>query len=268
MCRSLPAIATHSRRLKPPRPEIFDLAHVVRRRLFYAGLLAGHVPSALGLWWSISYDTPTGQSEKEMILRCLADDGGLYSIAYRYLTLALAVRADAVGDVKTAREWFDKLEGVEIEELDLLWKKRVEYMFAVDERKAMTTTLKGVTQLSMPVIIHTLEQLLDYSKDDSLKVQIYLYLQSVSSKYTLTGVAQIYEQKGDKMMAREYHEIAGRLGNKDSQRWMVDYLEKKKAESWFKKSVLDRELSAWRTLVNIAPQEIPTIDDHSRHAVE
>jgi len=202
-----------------------------------------------------------------MILRCLADDGGLYSIAYRYMTLALAVRADAAGDVKTTREWFDKLEGVEIEELDLLWKKRVEYMFAVDERKAMTTTLKGFTQLSMPVIIHTLEQLLDYSKDDSLKIQIYLYLQSVSSKYTLTGIAQIYEQKGDKLMAREYHEIGGRLGNKDSQRWMVDYLEKKRAESWFKKSALDRELSAWRTLVNIAPQEIPTIND-SRHGVE
>jgi len=143
----------------------------------------------------------------------------------------------------------------------------VEYLFAEDERKAMITTLKGVKMFSMPVIIHTLEQLLEYSKDDSLKIQIYLYLQSVSSKYTLTGVAQIYEQKGDKMMAREYHEIGGRLGNKDSQRWMVDYLEKKKTESWFKKSALDRELFAWKKLANIAPQEIPTIGD-SRHGVE
>src|SRR5271170_1314758 len=106
MFRGIPAIATHFQRLKPPRPEIFDLAHVIRRRLFYTGLLAGHVPSALCLWWSISYDTPTGQSEKDMILRCLADDVELMSIGVKFLQLAHAVKADAVGDVKAAREWF------------------------------------------------------------------------------------------------------------------------------------------------------------------
>jgi len=230
------------------------------------GLLAGHVPSALCLWWSISYDIPTGNSEKKMILQCLADDMQLISLGAKVITLAHAVKVDAVGDVTAAREWFDKLEDEDLAEFDLLWKKRVEYMFAVDERKAMITTLKGLTMFSMPVIIHTMQQLLDYSKDDSLKIQIYLYLQSLSPKYTLTGVAQMYEKMGDRMMAREYHEIGGRLGNKDSQRWMVGYLEKKKAEALFKKSALDRELFAWRMLGNIAPEEIPKIDD-SRHGV-
>lgn len=261
MFRSIPAIATHFKKVKPPRPEIFELAHVIRRRLFYLGLLAGHIPSALCLWWSISYDTPTGLSEKDMILQCLADDTNSLQHGSKVLRLAQAVKADAKGDVKTARVWFDKLEGEDLGEFDLLWKKRVEYLFAVDERKAMVTALMGVKSFSMPVIVHTMEQLLDYSKDDNLKAQIHLYLQSMSSKYTLAGVAQIYEKSGDIMMAREYHEIAGRTGNKDSQRWMVEYLEKRKGEAWFKKIQINRELSAWRKLANITPPEIPSLDD-------
>jgi len=254
MFRSIPAIATHFQRIKPPRPDIFDLAQVIRRRLFYMGLLAGHIPSALCLWWSISYDNPTGHSEKDMILRCLADDTETSMLGSKVMRLAQALKADAKGDVKTARDWFDKLEGEDLGEFDLLWKKRVEYMFAVDEIKAMVATLMGVNSFSTPVIVHTLEQLLHYSKDDNIKIQIHLYLQSMSSNYTLSGVAELYERKGDIMMAREYHELAGRTGNKDSQCWMVEYLEKRKAEAyWFKRTQIDRELFAWRNLAKAKP---------------
>ena len=190
-----------------------------------------------------------------MILRCLSNDAQLISLGAKFVRLATAVKEDGKGDVNAARESFDKLEGVDLGEFDLLWKRRVEFMFAVDERKAMVTTLLGVNSFSMPVIIHTMEQLLEYTKDESLKIQIYLYLQSMSSKYTLAGVAKIYEQQGDDMMAREYHEIGGRLGNKDSQRWMVEYLGKKKNKSWFNKSAVDREFAAWKTLAELAPQE-------------
>jgi len=199
-----------------------------------------------------------------MILRCLADDTNILHLGSKVLRLAQAVKADAKGDVKAARDWFDKLEGEDLGEFDLLWKKRVEYMFAVDERKAMVTTLMGIKSFSMPVLVHTMEQLLDFTKDNNLKVQIHLYLQSMSSKYTLAGVARIYEQNGDIMMAREYHEIAGRTGNKESQRWMVEYLETRKAESWFKKTPINRELYAWRKLADITPHVIGSIDDSAR----
>jgi hypothetical protein len=229
-------------------PEIYEMGLMIRRRLFYAGLLGGHIPSALCLWWSFSYDTPAGQVEKEMILRCL-DDTNVVSLGPNIVALVKAVKADALNDVNGARASFDGLDKMDLGEFDLIWKKKVEYLFAVDEDRALASIIHGRRWFAAPVIVQLLEELRGYTKNEQMKLRIAIHLLSYSPKYTYKSIAQDYEKAGDELMAREYHELAGATGDKESQGWMVKYLERLAKGSWVRKDFHEKQLELWKKMV-------------------
>jgi hypothetical protein len=240
MFRNLPASTQSGEYLVSAN--VFEWGLQLRRRLFYVGLLGGHIPSALCLWWSFSYNILPGQIEKDMILRCL-DDARVNSLETKFNILAKVVKADAEGDVFTASNLFAKLDKKDLAGFDLLWKKRVEYLFAMDEEAAFAMIRVGSAWFSTPMIVHALEQFLDYTKNEDMKIRIAITLNSYSPKYTFNTIAQRYEQKGDIMMAREYHEIAAASGDEQSQVWMIDYFGTKSQGSHveFWKGVLSRK---------------------------
>jgi len=244
MFRSLPASL--------PKQQLFAEGVVytmllLRRRLFYVGLLTGHIPSALCLWWSFSYTTPAGQTEKNMILRCL-DDDKMSSLDSKLVTLVGAVKADAQGDVSAARGQFNLIDLKDLSEFDLLWKKSVEYLFAGQEEKAFAMIRFGSVHFSMPVIVHTLEQLMDYTRNEDLKIRIAASLNSyLPSKYTLRSIAMRYENNGEQLLAREYHEIAAASGDRESQEWMVKCLESLPDNR--KSKYDDKNLEFWKALL-------------------
>jgi hypothetical protein len=229
-------------------PEMYEIGLMIRRRLFYAGLLGGHVPSALCLWWSFSYDTPAGQVEKEMILRCL-EDSDVTSLGPIIITLVKAVRADAINDVKEARKCFDETEKMDLGEFDLLWKKSMEYLFAVNEDMALVRIIQGRRWFAAPVIVQLLEELRGYTTSEQMKLRIAIQLLAYSPKYTYKDIALTYEKAGDELMAREYHEIAGATGDKESQEWMVGYLERLVNESRTRKEFHKKQLEMWKKMV-------------------
>jgi hypothetical protein len=232
-------------------PDMYEKGLMLRRRLFYAGLLAGHIPSALALWWSFPYDTPAGQVEKNTIVACL-DDKKILPLGPRFVNLAKAVKADAIDDVSSARKHFGLLQEKDLAEFDLLWKKRVEYLFAVNEEKALATIVHGRRWFSAPVIVHSLEQLLQYTNNDKTKLRISIQLISYLRKYTHASVAKEYERLGDESMAREYHEIAGAMGNKESQEWMVNYLEQMTRGTWNprRRLLYNKQLASWKRMLD------------------
>jgi hypothetical protein len=229
-------------------PEIYEMNLMIRRRLFYAGLLGGHIPSAICLWWSFSYDTAAGRVEKEMILRCL-DNTNVASLGLKFIALVKAVKADALDDVKEARKNFDELENMNLGEFDLIWKKKMEYLFAVDGERALSSIIHGRKWFAAPMIVQLLEELREFTKDEQLKLRIAIYLLAYSSKYTYKDIAQDYERMGDKLMAGEYYELAGATGDKESQRWMVDYLEMLAKGSWLRKEFHEKRLELWKKMV-------------------
>jgi hypothetical protein len=229
-------------------PEMYEIGLMIRRRLFYAGLLGGHVPSALCLWWSFSYDTTAGQVEKEMILRCL-DDSDVTSLGPIIITLVKAVKADAVNDVKEARKCFDETEKMDLGEFDLLWKKSLEYLFAVNEDMALVRIIQGRRWFPAPVIVQLLEELRGYTQSEQMKLRIAIQLLAYSPKYTYKDIALTYEKAGDELMAREYHEIAGATGDKESQEWMVGYLERLVNGSRTRKEFHKKQLEMWKKMV-------------------
>jgi hypothetical protein len=229
--------------------EVYEMNLMIRRRLFYAGLLGGHIPSALCLWWSFSYDTDAGKVEKEMILRCL-EDNNVFSLVPKLRALVKAVKADALGDVKEARNSFDELDNLDLGEFDLIWKKKMEYLFAVDEERVLSSILQGRRWFAAPMIVQLLEELREFTKDEQMKLRIAIHLLAYSSKYTFKDIAQEYERRGDKMMASEYYEIAGATGDKESQGWMVDHLERLAKGSWLRKEFHEKRLELWKKLVS------------------
>jgi hypothetical protein len=52
------------------------------------------------------------------------------------------------------------------------------------------------------------------------------------------------------MMAASWHELAGAQGNKNSQAWMVNYLEARVSESWFQRAKYTKKLKRWKTLIS------------------
>jgi hypothetical protein len=50
-------------------------------------------------------------------------------------------------------------------------------------------------------------------------------------------------------MAREYHEIAGATGDKESQEWMVGYLERLVNGSRTRKEFHKKQLEMWKKMV-------------------
>lgn len=253
MFRPLPASV-------PPREQIVDPAVLnkglpLRLRLFYAGLLAGHIPSALWLWSAVPYDSPAGKIEEEMILRCL-DDEKANLVGKNIGILAQAVKADVAGDMKGARAQFDLLEGVGLGEFEFLWKRRVEYLFAVDEQKALEATLFGIPWISAYMIANTLEELMDFTKDEQMKIRLSIHLHEfLPTKYTFNSIAKSYDRMGDTMMAREYYEIAGATGDKESQEWIAEYLENIAKKSGFRRNIYKKELESWRRMMATGPDE-------------
>jgi hypothetical protein len=237
-------------------PDIYEKGLILRRRLFYAGSLAGHIPSALSLWWSISYDTPAGLAEKIMILGCL-NEQKVSALGPKFVNISNAVTADAVDDVSRARKYFGLIDEADVSEFELLWKKRVEYMFAVNEEKALATILYGRRWFSAPVIVHSLEQLREYTNNEKTKLRIAIQLISYLPEYTHARIAKEYEHMGQELMAREYHEIAGATGNKESQAWIMNYLEKMAKQTWNprRRALYNKQRESWK-IINAKPAAV------------
>ena len=229
------------------RPEIYEMLLHIRRRLFYVGLLTGHIQSALCLWWSFSYDMPAGRVEKEMILRCL-DDERSAALSPLEQILVQAVKADAKGNAKEARANFERVGISAVAEYELLWKRRNEYLFAVDEEKALFHIWIGLAAFPAPIVIHSLKQLLAYTKDERLKIRIEIYLMTLNRNRSVKTIAQSYERIGDIMMAREYYEAAAATGDKEGLAWMREYLGKMAKESWFRRRMYYKQLEVWKKL--------------------
>lgn len=247
MFRPLPDSATRGQ--PTIRPHINEMQLLIRRRLFYVGLLGAHVQSALALWWSFNYDNPAGKVEKEMILRCLTDDR-LQDMGQDTLTIANAVKADAAGDFNQARTYFAMLRRRVPKDFDLIWKRCCEYMIAVNEESALDLILRGLTWFPPAMIVHSLEQLLAYTKNERLKIRVQIYLMSFTSRHSPKTIGQSYERIGDIEMAREYYEMAGAGGCEESQVWMREYLEKMvKNSGLWRKQYYQRQLDAWKRFI-------------------
>jgi hypothetical protein len=229
-------------------PEIYDLGLLIRRRLFYIGLMMGHVQSALCLWWSFSYDTAAGKAEKEMIFRCL-NMSREEILPARIQTLTDAVNADVVGNISLARKKFEALEAKDFGEYELLWKKRGEYYYATDEEHALAWIWGGRDLFPAPVVVATLEQFLHYTKNEAMKVRVSLYLSCYLPNYTFRSIAEQYEKLGDRLMAREYHELGGSTGDKESQAWMVNFVEDEMRKPWLRTPALAQQLESWKKLL-------------------
>jgi hypothetical protein len=217
--------------------------------------LGGHIPSALWLWSAVPYDSPAGKLEEELILRCL-DDAKAYSIGKNIGILARAVKADIAGDVKGARANYDLLDGFDLGEFDFLWKRRVEYLFAVNEERTLEAILSGILSITAYMIANMLEELLKFTKDEKMKIRVSIHLHEfLPSKYTFNSIAKGYDRMGDTMMAREYYEIAGATGDKESQEWVAEYLENKVKKSGLRGKIYSKELHSWKRMMAAGPDE-------------
>ena len=184
-----------------------------------------------------------------MILRAL-DSAKAKTISPKMLALVEAVIADGTGDTSQARKQFDTLDITDFAEYDLLWKKRGEYFFAIDQEKALAWIWAGRELFSAPVIVAMLEEFLNYTQDQHMKIRISIYLLCYSPNYTYKTIAKLYENVGDKMMAREYHELSGALGDKESQTWMLEYLQSVIRSSWGKRPDLSKQLESWKMMLS------------------
>src|SRR5579859_6936202 len=159
-------------------PDAFGAANVtagfnsmiVRRRLFYAGILSGHVPSALGIYATIAWGGSLSGVEQELVLRCLKDESKVAALGPKYATIIKAVKADAAGDTDEARTQFTNLSTDDLVEFNNLWRRKVEYLFAVDEERALASIILERGVFSSADIILLLQQLLKHTK--SIKMQI------------------------------------------------------------------------------------------------
>jgi hypothetical protein len=254
MFRSRPDLATLREREKVTS-EVFMMNVKLQRRLFYAGLLAGHIPSALCLWWSLSYNLPEGKAEREMILRCLDDDKAVI-LGKKINTLVKAVKADAAGDIVGARTNFDALDELNIGEFETLWKLRVEYLFAVNEEKALSIIIAGRRWFPATDILQMLTKFSEYTKNERMKTRLKVYrLSYFPTNEAFRDVAKTYDVMGEKMMAREYYEIAGLAGDKDSQKWMVEFLENMERTAWMRNSGYGKSIDTWRGMLGGAPKK-------------
>jgi hypothetical protein len=255
--RQLPASAS-AREIALPEDidqTIFYSCSAIRFRLFYAGLLAGHVPSALWLWSVIRYDTPEGKAEEEMILRCLGDEN-LKSVKKEIATLAKAVKTDAAGDGDGASKFYNQLQGLSLGEFEFLWKRQVEHYYAVDAERAFQIIMSGVPWVSPPLITTTLEQFLGDTRNPQMKLRLALQLHEYNPmKYSIHDIAKRYDALGETGIAAEWHELAGAQGNKDSQAWMVKYFEMMAKKQWFGGQKYRTRLRKWKEFTDRQAKE-------------
>jgi hypothetical protein len=227
--------------------DVIDVSLLIRLRLFYMGLLAGDTFSALCLW--SPYDTPEQRQVEEMIVRCL-DNEDVNSLGQEFVILVQAVKADIVGNEDEARKYYNQFEPKHFVEMEFIWKRCVQYLFAVDEEKALEAILRGIPLIPPTMIADTLEELLDFTDDEKMKMRLSIRLHEfLPNKYTYNSIAESYDRRGDILMAREYHELAGAIGDKESQKWMEGYLERLYKLSTFKKKSYYKELHSWRRLI-------------------
>ena len=102
------------------------------------------------------------------------------------------------------------------------------------------------------MIVQLLQELREHTKNEQLKLRIAIHLLNYSSQYTYNFIAKEYEKSGDELMAREYHELAGATGDKKSQAWMINYLERLAKQSWTRRAVHEKHLELWKKMVGEA----------------
>jgi len=167
--------------------------------------------------------------------------------------LANAVRADEAGDIAGARKFYGQLRGLSLGEFEFLWKRQVEYLYAVDEEAALETIISGVPWVAPPLIAVTLEQFLGLTTNKKMQVRLAVQLHDYNPrKYSISNIANRYEELGDKTMAAGWHELAGAQGNKDSQAWLVKYFEDIAQLSWFRGRTYRKRLDRWKQLIGNA----------------
>jgi hypothetical protein len=229
----------------------------LRRRLFCAGLLRGHIPSAICLWDPNYLDKPNIDSESSMILRCL-DEKRVHSLPDALRIIAKGIKADGEGNQNRFMSEFGRLEGTDISEYDLPWSRYIKILIETDERKALVKIREGTKWFPATVIVLLLETLLQHTKNAEMKVLAVLNLSLLSSKYSVKDVTKIYEDKGDNAMAREYREISAMYGDQESQEWLIRFLESQnEPRSWFGgKKDNRKEIEYWKQLLIDRDQEM------------
>lgn len=248
MFRNLP-LATPQWQMDIP---VFGLNMLIRRRLFYVGLLAGHVRSALALWGGSMDD-----KENDLILRCLDHASAKATLDDQKSALIQLVRADAAGDITTAFEICNKLlelDKAALDEYEWLWMRRNNWIFEQgpkeNQEKGISDIWDGRGVYSAPLIFHALEKFYNRTIDKHLKVRFLTHLVACSHKhYGPQELAEAYQDTGDVEMAREWHEIAAALGNRESREWLQNYLTRMVTESnWWNRRERVRQLQRWKEL--------------------
>jgi hypothetical protein len=225
----------------------------LRFRLFRTGLLAGHIPSALWLWLAVPYDTPERKLEREFILRCL-DDEKVNLVGKHIGILVKAVKADVAGDIKGALSYFHILDKLGLGEFEHLWKRRIQLLFAEHKQRALDAILSGIPWITAYMIANTLEELRNLTEDEQMKIRLSIHLHEfLPNKYTIKSIAESYESMGDTLMAREYYEIAGATGDKESQEWIGLYLMNKVMRRPSAENA--KALESWRRMMNAGPDK-------------
>ena len=225
----------------------------LRFRLFHTGLLAGHIPSALWLWSVVPYDTPARKLEKEFVLRCL-DDEKANLVGDNIGILVKAIKADVAGDVKGALNYYHSLDKLSLGEFEYLWKRRIQLLFAVRKQRALDAILSGIPWITAYMIANTLEELRNLTEDEQMKIRLSIHLHEfLPNKYTIKSIAESYESMGDTLMAREYYEIAGATGDKESQEWMGLYLMNKVMKRPSAENA--KALESWRRMMDAGPNK-------------
>ena len=238
--------------------DVIDVSLLIRLRLFYMGLLAGDTFSALSLW--SPYDTPEQKLVEKMIVRCL-DNEQTNLLGQEFVILVQAVKADIVGNEDEARKFYNQFDPKHFVEMEFIWKRCVQYLFAVNQEKALEAILCGIPRIPPTMIANTLEELLDFTEDERMKMRISIRLHEfLPNKYTYNSIAESYDRRGDIMMAREYHELAGAIGDKESQEWMVEYLKNMTKQSLYKRKTYYKELQAWRKLMAAGDERLSSVN--------
>jgi hypothetical protein len=190
-----------------------------------------------------------------MILRCLDEDKA-FLLGKKISTLVKAVKADAAGNISSARAHFDALDEINIMEFSSIWKLRVEYLFAIDEEKALANIISGQRWLPATDVVQMLSKFSDYTKNEGMRTRLGIYrLAYFPTQEEFRKVAERYDSLGHKKLAREYYEIAGMAGDKESQEWMVRFLLSMERKAWFRRPAYAKALETWKGMLAKSPRK-------------
>jgi hypothetical protein len=233
--RNPPDLDIPLEKLFPSTGRVYAHCLILQRRLFYLGLYAGHVPSALTLWRSLSAHPELLPTETAWILRCLKQPK-LEKETDELRTLADICLKDHVGDVPGAIKSFSTLELSVLAPYETLWRRSTELHLQLNKiDKAVSTVLSGRALFSERPISHLLRHLHAVAPPEwkmSLHVQLIPFSYGTKD-FTWKTAAEGYEARGERALAREFYEMDAWINlDRGSREWVLRY-EREKCESWW-----------------------------------